>query len=242
MLYGGIDWGDRTLAFHLRTAEGRGLAQGEVTADAPGLADLFAALEAHAPPDQIVLAIETRHGAWMQGLLDRGYAIYPVNPKSVDSFREACSANGDKADSIDARILAMYLQTFFQRLRPLKPDAPEIVALRIACEDRVKRVEERTAKLNELLAVLKAYYPAFLGLFGDHASRVALEFLQDFPTQNQMRQLTPRRLRSWLRRHHYSHPARQEEMTAALSGKVLVVADHLQQAKAPTVRYLAGRC
>jgi transposase len=161
MLFAGIDWSDQTLDYHLRTAEGEVLAQGEIRPNLEGLIALYGKLDAHAPPDQIGIAVETAHGAWIQPLLDRGYRIYPVNPKSVDSFREALSANGNKSDAIDRKVLAMFLVTFHQDLRPLRPDDPQIISLRIAGEDRVRLVQERTAKLCELEAVVKIYYPIF---------------------------------------------------------------------------------
>jgi len=240
MLLAGIDWSDQALDYHLRTADGRVLADGQVAVSPEGLAELFVSLETHAPPHQIGIAIETAQGAWMQSLLDRGYRIYPVNPKAVERFREAMSANGDKSDRIDRRVLAMFLAVFHERLRPLKPDDPEIISLRIACQDRLRLVEERTAKLNELGAILKVHYPAFGPLFGDLSSRIALQFLQQFPTQKQMRKLTERRLRSWLRRHQYSCPQRIDQMLALLKQPALPVADHLQTVKARLIQYLAS--
>lgn len=239
MLFTGIDWSDQALDFHLRTPEGRVLARGTVCPNPDGLATLYGKLDAHATPDQIGIAIETSHGAWIQSLLDHGYRIYPVNPKSADSFRKALSPNGNKSDTIDAKVLAMFLVTIHQDLRPLKPDDPEIIMLRMACEDRVRLVEERTAKVCELEAILKIYYPAFVGFFGVLDSQIALEFLQGFPTQNQMQGLTPAKLRGWLKRHSYPCTQRIEEMTAMLKKPALPVPDHLQQAKAKMIRYLA---
>src|SRR3989304_4144038 len=80
MLFVGIDWSDRSLEFHARTAEGGVLAEGRGDSDLAGLGQLFAALEVHARPGDIAIAAETAHGAWVQALLDRGYALYPVNP------------------------------------------------------------------------------------------------------------------------------------------------------------------
>lgn len=240
MLFGGIDWSDRLLDFHLRTADGHVLAQGQVESSVEGLTELFVALESHGPAAEIGIAIETCHGAWIQPLLDRGYQIYPVNPKMVERFREALSAAGDKSDKIDRKVLAMFLVTFHQNCIPLRPDAPEIVSLRIACQDRVRMVEERSAKLSELQAILKCYYPAFLGLFGKPKSTIALQFLEKFPTQEQMKGLTKRRLQNWLKRHHYTWSRRIDYMIDVLKQPALPVADHLQQAKAPLISYLAA--
>jgi len=149
MLFAGIDWSDQSLEYHLRRADGQVLAEGHVRPDVGGLAELGLALEAHAPPAEIGIAIETTHGAWVQALLDRGYVLYPVNPKTAERFRQALSAAGNKSDRIDRKVLALMLAGLHQELRPLRRDDPEIVALRIACEDRVRLVEERTAKLRE---------------------------------------------------------------------------------------------
>ena len=240
MLFGGIDWSDRVLDFHLRTRDGKVLAQGEVQPSVEGLAELFTALESHGQPEEIGIAIETSHGAWVQALLDRGYNVYPVNPKTVERFREALSAAGDKSDKIDRKVLAMFLATFHQDNKPLCPDDPEIISLRIACQDRLRLVEERTAKLNELGAILKCYYPAVLGLFGDFKSYIALDFLLRFPTQDQMQALSERRFRNWLKRHHYTRPQRVDDMVEILKQTALSVAEHLQKSKKPLICYLAG--
>lgn len=239
MMFVGIDWSDESLEYHARSAEGRELAEGHEKPDLAGMGELFATLEGYGPPGEISVAIETAHGAWVQALLDRGYTVYPVNPKSAERFREALSAAGNKSDRIDGKALALMLAALHQDLRPLRPDAPEIVALRIACQDRVRLVEERTAKLNELLAIVKIYYPAFLGLFGGLDSVIALEFLQEFPTQDKMRGLTPRRLRNWLKRQHYTGMSRVDEIETRLVEPVLPVAEHLQKAKSALIEYLA---
>ena len=239
MLFAGIDWSDQSLEYHLRRADGQVLAEGHVRPDVGGLAELGLALEAHAPPAEIGIAIETTHGAWVQALLDRGYVLYPVNPKTAERFRQALSAAGNKSDRIDRKVLALMLAGLHQELRPLRRDDPEIVALRIACEDRVRLVEERTAKLNELRAILKLYYPAFAGLFSEPDSQIALEFLEQFPTQQQLRGLSPKRLRNWLGRHSYTRMERLAAMQAALAEPALPVAQHLQAAKAGLIHYLA---
>ena len=239
MLFAGIDWSEKFLDFHLRTAEGKVLAEGRVKPGVEGMAELFAKLENHALASEIGVAIETAHGAWVQALLDRGLKVYPLNPKTVERFREALSANGVKTDKIDRKVLAMFLATFHQENKPLRPDDPEIIQLRILCQDRLRLVEERSSKVNELGSILKCYYPSFPGLFGGLDSDIALDFLQQYPTQKQMQKLSERRLRNWLSRHHYSFPSRIDGMVSRLKQPVLPVAEHLQQAKKTLICYLA---
>jgi len=124
-------------------------------------------------------------------------------------------------------------------MRPLKPDAPEVVALRAAVLDRNRLVEDRTAKISDLRSQLKRFYPAVMGFFGDLTSRISLRFLQDFPTQDAMRSLTPRRLKSWLKRHGYTQSRRIDEMIAMLTATVFDVDSTLQKAKAGHIKYVA---
>jgi len=240
MLFAGIDWSEKFLDYHLRTGDGKVLSQGRVQPNVDGMASLFVEFESHTLASEIGIAIETAHGAWVQALLDRGYRVYPLNPKTVDNFRKALSANGVKTDKIDCKVLAMFLATLHQENKPLRPDAPEIVQLRILCQDRLRLIEERTAKVNELGAILKCYYPAFVGFFGHLDSEIALEFLLQYPTQKQMQKLTERRLLNWLGRHHYSYPGRIGGMIEQLKQPVLPVAEHLQDAKKTLICYLAG--
>jgi len=240
MLFTGIDWSEKFLDFHLRTAEGKVLARGQVHPNVEGMANLFVELEKYGSASEIGVAIETAHGAWVQALLDRGYQVYPVNPKTVNNFRKALSANGVKTDKIDCKVLAMFLVTFHQENKPLRPDAPEIVQLRILCKDRLRLGQERSAKVNELGAILKCHYPAFVGLFGHLDSDIALDFLLQWPTQKQMQKLTERRLRNWLARKRYSYPSRVDRMVEQLKQPVLRVPEHLQEAKKTLICYLAA--
>ena len=239
MIFAGIDWSDQHLEYHLRTLDGRVLAEGTVAPSPQGLYKLFAAFDKHAARRDIGIAIEGCRAPWIQHLLDHGYRVYSFNPKQIDSFRKSLSVAGNKSDRIDAKALAMYLALVYRDVRPLEPDDPEVVALRVLCQNRLKLVEERTAKINELLALLKCYCPVFVGLFGDLANHIALEFLQKYPTQAAMQAVTTRRLKGWLQRHHYPCPRRFDEMAAHLRREVLDVPEHIQQAWAWRIGHLA---
>ncbi len=239
MLFAGIDWSDQTLDYYLQDRQDQALAQGTVKINMEGLTEMFAALEQYGQPQDIAIAAETSHGVWIQALLDRGYEVYPVNSNSVNEFRKAMNSQGDKTDKIDRRVIAKFLSTLHKRLTPLKPDAADIIVLRTACQHRLRLIKEHTAKINELRCNLKCHYPAVLELFGCLDSQVALAFLQDYPTQDRMLALPEKRLRQWLKRHSYPCMRRFEKMAEILKKPTLPVADHLQKANAPLIRYLA---
>ena len=214
-------------------AERGELVKGTVAASVAGHADLYH-LELHARPEEIGVAIETCHGVWIQALLDRGYKIYPVSPKAADNFRKALNDSGVKTDAIDSKTLALFLVTFHHDRTPLRPDDPEIVKIRILCQDRLRLSEERVAKVNELTAAIKGYYPAFLGVFGCLDSDIALTLIQ-YPTQRQFRKLCivsslartaslylPTGLTKWLKS----------------CAPAFEVAEHLQDSKKHLISYL----
>ena len=240
MLFVGIDWSKASLDYHIRTRDGVIVTVGAVKPDFQGLGELCEILERDGTqPGEIAVIIETTHAVWIHTLLERGYKVYGINPKMIENFRQASSAAGIKTDEIDAEVLAMFIATFHQNLKPLQPDDPEIAQLRRACEIRLRLVEERTAKINELQAMLQLFYPAFIGFFGDIDSDIALEFLQAFPTQKSMRSLTRARLKSWLIRHKYRCMNRFEAMAEMLKKPVLDVPLHQQTANSTLIHYLA---
>jgi transposase len=239
MLFVGIDWSRNVLEYDSRMITGDGPCSGCVATTREGIDELSRTLREKAGGQPVAIAFESVGAPWVQALLDAGFVLYPVNPKMAELFRKSASLAGGKSDRLDAEMLARLLVTFIDRLKPLRPDAPEIIALRIACQDRVKLVEQRVAWGLELADTLRNVYPAMLDFFGNLESRIALEFVHQFPTQDQMRGLTPRRLQSWLKRQHYSCPSRVPEMQAALTQPGLAVPPFIQQAKAMQIRFLA---
>ena len=51
------------------------------------------------------MAIETPHGPVVEMLLERGFAVFAINPKQIDRFRDRFTIAGAKDDSRDARVL-----------------------------------------------------------------------------------------------------------------------------------------
>ncbi len=95
-------------------------------------------------PD-VAVAIETSSGATVERLLEAGYAIYPVNPKAAKRYRERKAPSGTKTDHIDGWSLADALRLDGHNWRPLKPDDPVTVELRLLCRDEISLIGQRTA-------------------------------------------------------------------------------------------------
>lgn len=50
----------------------------------------------------LAIAVETNCGPAVERLLQAGYAVFPVNPKAAQRYRERKTPNGTKTDFIDA--------------------------------------------------------------------------------------------------------------------------------------------
>jgi hypothetical protein len=119
----GVDWAS---AEHQVCALGpAGPIQRAFLHDAAGLGAMVDWLSTLADrPDLVAVAIETPHGPVVEALMDRGLAVYAINPKQLDRFRDRFSPAGAKDDRRDALVLASSLRTdrhCFRRLEGLDP-------------------------------------------------------------------------------------------------------------------------
>jgi transposase len=131
MWFVGIDWSQRHHDCVVLDRDGRRVGRIRVAHSAEGIAQLCAWLreqarlagetapEAPADPEHLLCVLETNHGLLITALLDAGFPVYPVNPKTVD---QAHGAAGAKTDEIDAHLLAKHGFANRWELRRLAPD------------------------------------------------------------------------------------------------------------------------
>ncbi len=102
MQFCGIDWATDHHDALCIDEQGHQLGSIRVAHSPDGLGQLDAYLERMAGPggkDQIACIIETTHGLLIAHLLEQGWAVYPVNPRTVERRR---APSGAKTDIIDA--------------------------------------------------------------------------------------------------------------------------------------------
>src|SRR5579863_3309811 len=129
--------------------------------------------------EQIACIIETTHGLLIAHLLEAGWPVYPVNPRTVDRRR---SASGAKTDLIDAYLLAKTGRADLADLHRLTPDNEKVAELKLLTRDQDALIQMQTRLVNQLTACLKAYYPVALDLFTKLQQKSTLLFLQTYPT------------------------------------------------------------
>ena len=219
MQFCGIDWANDHHDALCIDEQGHQLGSIRVAHSPDGLGQLDAYLERMAGPggkDQIACIIETTHGLLIAHLLEQGWAVYPVNPRTVERRR---APSGAKTDSIDAYLLAKTGRADFQDLRRLDPDSEQIQELKTLTRDQDGLVQMQTRLVNQLTACLKAYYPVALDLFSKLQQPSTLKFLRAYPTLQTARLASVEDLTTLLKQARYPGAKRAAQQIAA----------HLQQ-------------
>jgi transposase len=180
MWYAGIDWADQHHDVVVIDEAGRQVGALRVTHTKEGLAALTQFLLGIAKtPEPMACIVETNQGLLITALLEAGFPLYPVNPKTVDRRRNAAGA---KTDQIDAYLLAKTGRSDLADLRRLQPDSALVQELKTLTRDQDALIEMQTRLVNQLTACLKAYYPVALELFAKLQQRSTLVFLQTYAT------------------------------------------------------------
>jgi transposase len=182
MWYAGIDWANDHHDALVIDEKGHQVGSIRVTHTPAGLAKLNTFLQhiiATAPKEQMACVIGTTHGLLIAHLLEAGWPVYPVNPRTVDRKR---SASGAKTDRIDAYVLAKTGRADLADLHRLIPASEKVAELKLLTRDQDALVQMQTRLINQLTACLKAYYPVALDLFGKLNQKSTLLFLQAYST------------------------------------------------------------
>ena len=94
----GLDWASALHRVCVLNDEGERVAERDVAHSGAALADMCAWLcqVTGAAPEEIAVAIETPRGPVVEALLEHGFAVFSINPKQLDRFRDRFSLAGAK--------------------------------------------------------------------------------------------------------------------------------------------------
>jgi transposase len=206
MWFAGVDWADEHHDVAIVDETGRQQGALRVAHSAAGLEALVTFLRGYslrdAPPDavpdpeQVACIVETTRGLLITALLEAGFPVYPVNPKTLDHWRKP---SGAKTDTIDAYLLARKGRSDLGELRRLEPDSPLVQELKLLSRDQDALLQTHTRLVNQLTACLKTSFPAALTLFAKLQQGATLAFLQRYPTQELAEAASVEELTAFLR-------------------------------------------
>jgi transposase len=231
--YVGVDWADEFHQVWVSDPEGRKVAEMKVEQNAKGISELGRWFhERQAEGIELWATIEKPHGRIVDFLLDHGVVVYPINPKALDRARDRFRVSQSKSDSFDAYVLAEFLRTDHVHLRALQPDSEQAQELKMLSRDHHRLGRHKTRLLNQIEVTLKEYYPRPLEVFSDLESKIALDFLEQYPTPRALSELTRRKWNRFAKREHHLGEERCKELWEKLSQPQLKIPEHVVRAKA----------
>lgn len=133
--YVGVDWGSAAHALCVMDAAGTIVGKRTVPHNARDVQEAVQWLRTvtRAAPAATAIAIETPRGVLVETLIEQGFAVFAINPKQLDRFRDRFTVAGAKDDDRDAQVLSDSLRTDRRAFRRVRADDPVILQLRELC-------------------------------------------------------------------------------------------------------------
>ena len=208
----GIDWGSQTHQVCVLTRDRRLVGERRVEHRGTSLAQLAIWLLelAAGQPAQVAVAIEMPRGTLVEGLVERGFHVFAINPKQLDRFRDRHTVAGAKDDRRDAFVLADSLRTDPQSFRQVQLDTPQILLLRELSRAEEALLEEFRRATNQLRDQLHRFSPQLLQLCPAADEAWLWDLLALAPTPAHTASLTEAQVRHVLKTHRIRRYRAQE--------------------------------
>jgi transposase len=222
----GLDRSDRQADLHLMdTRTGQRWSQSVATAP-EALGQWLLELRQQYPQARVAICLE-QPAVHLIPLLE-GYewiTLYPINPITLQKYREAFVTSRAKDDDKDAQYMAELLWSHPDKLKAWVPQDSATRTVQQLVFHRRAVVDERTGLTNRLQALLKQYFPQALELCGEDLWRpLATSFLLRWPSLGAVKKAKTATLKSF----YYLHGSRSTkllEQRLALVDKALPVTD-----------------
>ena len=198
-----------------------------VIATAPeALREWLLALRQQHPQARVGLCLEQPAGHLLAFLENYAWiTLHPINPITLQKYREAFVTSRAKDDTQDAFYLAHRLLHHPDQLPVWAPEDSATRAVQQRVAHRRAVVDERTGLTNCLIALLKTYFPQALVLCGDDLWRpLATAFLLKWPSLQAVQKARPATLKQFYYRHG-SRSAPLLEQRLALVAQAVPVTD-----------------
>ena len=164
--YVGIDWGAERYEVCVLDRQAHVVARRSVAHSGTGIAEFVDWLVkfCEGKPERVAIAIETPRGAMVESLVERTFAVFAINPKQVDRFRDRYTVAGAKDDSRDAFVLGDALRTDEHCFHRVRLDEAAILRMRELSRLEENLQQESNRLSNQLWEQLHRYYPQMLAL------------------------------------------------------------------------------
>jgi transposase len=238
----GIDWATESHEVCVLNAEQQVIDRKAVEHSGSGIAQLVEYLEKMSSGDaeQVAIGIEIPRGALVETLAERGFAVYSLNPKQMDRFRDRHTVAGAKDDRRDALVITDSLRTDMKLFHRVRIDGPLVIRIRelSRTEEDVQQEQVRTG--HQLRDLLRRYFPQMVELCPGVDEPWLWELIETAPTPTTSAKLTRARVEKILRSHRIRRLT-AEEIVAQLKTPPLRLAPGAVEAASEHVLLLIPR-
>jgi transposase len=240
--YVGIDWATEEHQVAIFDAGGTLLRELKVKHDGEAI-EKFARLVEELTEDRpstVACSIETPRGAIIEALLERGVAIFAINPKQLDRFRDRHTIAGAKDDRRDAFVLGDSLRTDQKLFRRVELGDAVLVQLREMSRTHDELVAETIALSNRLRENVHRYFPQWLELGSFLEDAWLRTLFASAPTPVQLRHLKRSKVEAVLLQHRIRRIT-VDEVLATLRKRPLPVAPGVVEAASEHAKMIVPR-
>jgi len=240
LIWVGVDWGSEAHQVCAMDGSRKVIFETSVPHSGEAISKLAKRLLKLGSVETIAVGIETPRGAVVETLLEHGIAVFALNPKQLDRFRDRHTVGGAKDDRRDAFVLADSLRTDLHAFHRVRIGPAELVELRELSRTRDELTAERIAIGHRLREQLNRYFPQILLLGSVYESRWLWELLEMAPTPAAATKLSTSKLRLLLKRYRI-RKVTADEVRDVLRSEPLHVAPGVVPACERHVRLLVPR-
>jgi transposase len=238
----GIDWGHEEHQVSIVDGDGKEVKRKRIRNDGEGIEEFVQELLARCGDQvgELAVGIETTATAVIDSLLDRGFAVFAINPKQLTRFRDRHSVAGAKDDRRDAYVLADSLRTDAKLYTRLELGDPLLIELREVSRARQEIAEDIVALANQLTSHVRRYCPQWLELGSFHEDRWLVDLFEQAPTPAALKHLKRAKVEAFLKRTHLRRMD-AEAVLATLRKRPLPVAPGVADAASERALFVLPR-
>lgn len=185
--------------------------------------------------DAVAVAIETPHHAIVEMLIERGVAVFGLNPKQLDRFRDRHTVAGAKDDRRDAFVLADSLRSDMGLYRRVAIPSAQTLLLRELGRAHQALTAELMSLGNRIEELLVRFFPQALRLGSAHTDLWFIQLLERCPSPSAAKTCRVEDLASLKCR------KKKDDLIVALQQPALHVAPGLERALEIHLRSLLAR-
>ena len=238
----GIDWATESHEVCVLDAGQQIIDRKTVEHSGSGIAQFVTYLEklAEGDPESVAIGIEIPRGAVVETLVERRFAVYSLNPKQMDRFRDRHSVAGAKDDRRDAFVIADSLRTDMGLFHRVRLDNPLIIRVRELSRTEEDVQQEQVRIAHQLRDLLRRYFPQMVNLCPGVDELWFWELLEMAPLPAKTAKLTRARIEKTLRSHRIRRVS-ADDVVAQLKAPPLGLAPGAAEAASEHVLLLIPR-